>query len=44
VKANREPNTLARAAADETARNFDCAKDEVQIVGERGRAIDLAGQ
>jgi len=44
VKANREPNALARAAADETARNFNCAKDKVRIVGERGRAIELAGQ
>jgi hypothetical protein len=44
VKSNREPNVLERAAADETARNFDCAKDKVRIVGERGRAIELAGQ
>ncbi|MFL6802822.1 MAG: hypothetical protein ACJ8FM_02460 [Xanthobacteraceae bacterium] len=44
VKANREPNALARTAADDTARNFDCAKDKVRIVGERGRAIELAGQ
>jgi len=35
VKANREPNVLARTAADETARNFDCAKDKV---AHRGRA------
>jgi hypothetical protein len=44
VKANREPNVLARTAADESARSFDCAKDKVRIVGERGRAIELAGQ
>ena len=44
VNANREPNALARTAADDTARNFDCAKDKVRIVGERGRAIELAGQ
>jgi hypothetical protein len=43
VKANREPNVLARQAADESARSFDCAKDKVRIVGERGRATELAG-
>lgn len=42
VKANREPNILARQAADEIARSFDCAKDKVRVVGERGRAIELA--
>jgi len=44
VKANREPNVLARQAADESARSFDCAQDKVRIVGERGRAIELAGK
>jgi hypothetical protein len=44
VKANRDPNLLARSAADEIARSFDCAKDKVRIVGERGRAIELAGK
>jgi hypothetical protein len=42
VTANKEPNVLARRAADELARGFKCDKDEVRIVGERGRAIELA--
>ena len=40
--ANKEPNVLARRAADELARDFRCGKDEVRIIGERGRAIELA--
>jgi len=42
VRANPNPNELARKAADETARDFKCGKDEVKIVGERGRAVELA--
>jgi len=42
VKANRAPNALARQAADEIARSFDCAKDKVRVLGARGRAIELA--
>jgi len=42
VAANKEPNVLARQAADELARDFKCGKDEVRIVGERGRATALA--
>ncbi len=42
VKANPDANELARRAADETARNFKCGKDEVKVIGERGRAVELA--
>jgi hypothetical protein len=40
--ANPDANDLARKAADETARGFDCAKDKVQTFGQSGRAIELA--
>jgi len=43
VKANTDPNVLARQAADASARTFDC-KDKAAIVGQRGRAIELAGR
>ena len=42
VAANANANDLARKAADDAARKFDCAKDKVQIVGTAGRATDLA--
>jgi hypothetical protein len=42
VAANPNANELARKAADEIARDFKCGKDEVKIVGQRGRAIALA--
>jgi hypothetical protein len=42
VAANPDPNELARKAADEVARDFKCGKDEVKVIGERGRAIELA--
>jgi hypothetical protein len=41
VQANPNANELARKAA-ETARSFDCAKDKVAIVGNPGRATELA--
>ncbi len=41
VKANPNANELARKAADELARDFHCGKDEVKVIGERGRAIEL---
>ena len=44
VAANRQANSLARRAADESARSFDCHKDEVRIMGQRGRAVELAGR
>jgi hypothetical protein len=34
-------NELARKAADEIARDFKCGKDEVKIIGETGRAVNL---
>jgi hypothetical protein len=40
--ANRNANELARKAADEFARSFICGKDEVKIIGARGRAVELA--
>jgi hypothetical protein len=42
VAANPNPNELARKAADEIARDFKCGKDEVQFIGARGRAAELA--
>ena len=41
-QANRNPNELARAAADEFARDFKCGKDEVKVIGEKGAAVSLA--
>jgi len=41
-QANRNPNELARQAADEFARDFKCGKDEVKVVGEKGAAVSLA--
>jgi hypothetical protein len=40
--ANPTANELARTAADDFARSFTCGKDEVKIVGARGRAVELA--
>lgn len=42
VAANPNANALARRAADELARDFKCGKDEVQIAGATGRAVELA--
>ena len=42
VKANPDANELARKAADESARSFRCGKDEVKVIGESGRAVELA--
>src|SRR6476619_1504054 len=39
--ANPNANELARKAADELARTFDCGKDEVRVVGQSGRATEL---
>jgi hypothetical protein len=44
VQANPNANELARKAADETARGFKCGRDEVKIIGENGRAAQLAGR
>lgn len=42
VKANPDANELARKAADEFARGFGCGKDEVRVIGNSGRAVELA--
>jgi hypothetical protein len=42
ARANPNSNELARKAADELARNFKCGKDEVQVIGETGRAVSMA--
>ena len=42
VAANPDANELARKAADELARNFQCSWDQVKIIGASGRAVDLA--
>lgn len=42
VQANANANELARKAADEFARGFHCGKDEVKVIGESGRAVELA--
>jgi hypothetical protein len=44
ASANPNANDLARQVADESARNFVCGKDQVRIVGNRGRAVELATQ
>ena len=41
-QANRNPNELARQAADEFARDFKCGKDEVKVIGEKGASVSLA--
>lgn len=40
--ANSKANELARRAADELARAFDCGRDRVRVIGEEGRAAELA--
>jgi hypothetical protein len=42
VKANANANELARKAADEIARDFTCGRDEVKVIGESGRGVQLA--
>ena len=44
VQANPDANELARKAADELARRFKCGKDKVNIVGNRGRGVELASR
>ena len=44
VKANPDANELARKAADELARKFKCGKDEVKIIGNSGRAVELTSR
>ena len=40
--ANPNANELARQAADQFARGFNCGKDEVKVIGTSGRAIELS--
>jgi hypothetical protein len=42
VQANPDANNLARKAADEVARHFKCGSDAVRIIGNSGRAVELA--
>ena len=42
VQANPDANELARKAADEAARSFKCGKDQVKVIGQSGRAVELA--
>jgi hypothetical protein len=42
VAANADANALARHAADDWARSFDCKKDSIHVGGQRGRATELA--
>jgi hypothetical protein len=42
AQANPNPNELARKAADDLARKFECGKDEVHVIGETGRASHMA--
>jgi hypothetical protein len=44
VAANPNADELARKAADELARDFQCSWDEAKIVGAGGRAVELAGR
>jgi len=44
AQANPNPNELARKAADQFAHNFDCGKDEVKVIGEAGRAVEMAAR
>ena len=37
-----EDLALARQAADQFARGFNCGKDEVKVIGTSGRAIELS--
>lgn len=41
ARANKDANLLARKAADELAQKFDCGKDKVHFVGNKGRATEL---
>ena len=44
AKTNSDANELAREAADEFARGFQCGKDEVKVIGNSGRAVELAAR
>ena len=42
VAANPDAKVLARKAADDFARDFQCGRDKVKVLGAGGRAVDLA--
>ncbi|MBN8979931.1 MAG: hypothetical protein J0I29_01440 [Rhizobiales bacterium] len=42
VQANADANELARKAADEIARDFVCGTDSLRVIGNSGRAVELA--
>jgi hypothetical protein len=42
VQANPDANELARKAAEDVARGFDCGKDAIKVIGTSGRAVELA--
>ena len=44
VAANPNANELARQAADAAARDFKCGQDKVKVLGQSGRAVELATQ
>lgn len=44
VKENENPNALAQKAADELAKDFDCKKDAIRFIGNKGRAAELAAR
>jgi hypothetical protein len=44
VAANEKPNELAQKAADELAKNFDCKKDAIRYIGNKGRAAELSSR
>jgi hypothetical protein len=43
ARANPDHNALARQAAEEHARTFNCS-DKPMVIGNRGRAIELSGR
>jgi hypothetical protein len=42
AQANPDANALARKAADEFSRGFQCGRDEVKVIGRSGVAVGLA--
>lgn len=44
VRANENPNAIAQKAADELAKTFDCRKDAIRFIGNKGRAAELAAR
>lgn len=42
VQANPDANELARKAADDIARDFKCGTDSLRVIGNSGRAVELA--